>query len=145
MASPDAWALTKEEGQALLKRAEEFMIPFEMVLNSRHLRVWLRKRPLKHAQLHRDHASWCVALSGHARGLSVSHDIESSLCGDALFIRRYQSKTASRYHVSQRRNGCNTDSTHIQHHEAFVSENTRGQSKTVRHHCLGFRGVVCRV
>jgi hypothetical protein len=69
----------------------------------------------------------------------VSHDIESSLCGDALFIRRYQSKTASRYHVSQRRNGCNTDSTHIQHHEAFVSENTRGQSKTVRPHCLGFR------
>jgi len=50
------------------------MIPFEMVLNSRHLRVWLRKRPLKHARLHQDHASWCVSLS---QSLEM---LEGSLC-----------------------------------------------------------------
>jgi hypothetical protein len=118
------------------------MIPFLLVLNGRHLRVWRRKRPPKHTHLHRDHAICCVALSGDARGHSVSHDAGSSLAemlclsGDTI----NQSKTASRYHISQRRDGCNTYSTHIQHHKALVSEDTRGPSKTVRHHCFGCSG-----
>ena len=59
------------EGTGAVERAEECMIPFDMVLNSRHLRVWLRKRPLKHARLHRDHAigaSLCLEM------------LEGSLC-----------------------------------------------------------------
>jgi hypothetical protein len=60
------------------------MIPFLLVLNEvaneRHLRAWMRKRPLKHTRLHRDCAicaSLCLEMLG---GLYVSHDTGSSLC-----------------------------------------------------------------
>jgi hypothetical protein len=66
-------------GTGAVEPVEECMIPFLLVLNGRHLRVWRRKRPLKHTRLHRDHAICCVALSGDARGLSESHDTGSSL------------------------------------------------------------------
>ena len=52
------------------------MIPFLLVLNERHLRAWMRKRPLKHTRLHRDYAICCVALSRDARrALCVSRYI----------------------------------------------------------------------
>ncbi len=58
------------------------MIPFLLVLNEvaneRHLRAWMRKRPLKHTRLHRDCAicaSLCLEMLG---GLYVSHDTGSS-------------------------------------------------------------------
>ena len=48
------------------------MIPFLLVLNERHLRAWMRKRPLKHTRLlMRFVASLCLEMLG---GLSVSHD-----------------------------------------------------------------------
>jgi hypothetical protein len=56
------------------------MIPFLLVLNGRHLRVWRRKRPLKHTRLHRDHAICCVALSGDARGPLCSILCDLSPC-----------------------------------------------------------------
>ena len=73
------------------------MIPFLLVLNKKHLRAWMRKRPLKHTRLHRDYAICCVALSGDARrALCVSRYWVLSaemLC--LSFIRRDQSKTLS--------------------------------------------------
>ena len=58
------------------------MIPFLLVLNGRQLRVWRRKRPLKHTRLHRDH---CVALSGDARG-TLCLTILGPLCAEMLCL-----------------------------------------------------------
>jgi len=72
------------ERTGAVEPVEECMIPFLLVLNEvaneRHLRAWMRKRPLKHTRLHRDCAicaSLCLEMLG---GLYVSHDTGSSLC-----------------------------------------------------------------